>query len=37
MRPEWLSVGRHGIKNIQKLIEVRAGDAYVFKGHPDRH
>ena len=34
IRPDWLSVGRVGVKNIQKLIEVRAGDSYQFVNHP---
>lgn len=35
-RPSWLSVGQHGIKNIAKLIELRAGDSYTFVNHPDK-
>lgn len=34
IRPEWLSVGRVGVKNIERLIEVRAGESYQFVNHP---
>lgn len=34
-RPDWLSVGQYGIKNVQTLIEKRAGDSYKFLNHPD--
>ena len=34
-RPEWLSVGKHGVNNIKRLLEIKANGSYVFKNHPE--
>lgn len=36
IRPDFLSVGKHAIKNTQTLIEKRAGDSFEFLNHPDK-
>lgn len=35
-RPEWLSVGRHAVNNIKRLIEIRAGEEFAILNHPDK-
>lgn len=35
IRPDNLSVGRHGVKNIKRLLEIRAGESFEIVNHPD--
>ena len=36
IRPDWLSVGRHAVTNIERLIQIKAGNEFDILNHPDR-